>query len=117
MEIEEQVRRSGMFVMGKLSFILSAGIANNKVHPPTSEKHPHYRSWASSNPCSLRAQLLFLLRDPPVRVTFRAWANEDSAPGSKLPALHVTLDSKLVASDDIRSWLDTAHPLKGKGKE
>ena len=90
---------------------------DNQVHPSTSDSHPHHRSWASSNPSSLRAQLLFLLRDPPVRVTFRQWEHEDSAPGGTLPALHVTDDSKLVASDDIRSWLDTTHPIKGKGKE
>ena len=90
---------------------------DDQVHPSTSDSHSHHRSWASSNPPSLRAQLLFLLRDPPVRVTFRQWENEDSAPSGTLPALHVTDDSKLVASDDIRSWLDTTHPVKGKGKE
>jgi hypothetical protein len=102
---------------GLVHFTYRLDMADFQIHPPSSSDHQYRREWASSNPSSLRAQLLFLLRDPPVRVAFRPWANEDAAPGGKLPTLHVTDESKLVASDDIRSWLDTTHPIKGKGKE
>ncbi|RXK38713.1 hypothetical protein M231_04023 [Tremella mesenterica] len=87
------------------------------IHPPSSKSHPHHRSWASSHPISLRTQLLFLLRDPPVEVTFRPWTNAASAPGGTLPTLRLPKENRLVATDDIRSWLDLNHPLKGKAKE
>jgi metaxin len=108
-----------MFALGEPppgAFADRESMTDRQIHPPTNAEHLYRKDWASSNPSSLRAQLLFLLRDPPVRVAFRPWANENSAPEGKLPALHVTQDSRLVASDDIRSWLDTTHPIKGKGK-
>ncbi|KAL1413264.1 hypothetical protein Q8F55_001019 [Vanrija albida] len=82
------------------------------IHPPAEFSSPHYRSWASVAPASLRAQLLFLLR--PVSVRFQPWGNEDAAPGAKLPTLHLIEENKLVAADEIRQWLDSTHPLQGK---
>jgi metaxin len=78
------------------------------MHPP-SIPHPHYRTWASANPTSLRTQLLFLLRD--VSVKFRPWENESSAPGGTLPALHV--GDRLLHTNEIRPWLDETHPTYG----
>lgn len=107
-----------MLFMGTLRFDRQhVSALRVQIHPASSSSHPHHRSWASSNPASLRAQLLFLLRDPAVRVTFRPWTNEAAAPNGTLPALHVSSDSSLIASDEIRTWLDTTYPLKGKGKE
>ncbi|BEJ12497.1 hypothetical protein CspHIS471_0209570 [Cutaneotrichosporon sp. HIS471] len=37
-----------------------------------------------------------------------------SAPSGKLPALHLLRENRLIAADDIRSWLDAQHPLTGK---
>jgi metaxin len=88
-----------------------------QVEPPRTVTHQYHRTWASPHPPCLRTQLLFLLRDPPVRVQFRPWSNASSAPGGTLPALHLPLENRLVSSDEIRSWLDSTHPIKGKGKE
>lgn len=89
--------------------------------PPEPSSNPHYRSWASSSPACLRVQLLFLLRH--VHVTFRPWYNEPAAPGGQLPALHTVSGEgekeveQLLAADQIRAWLDSRYPLKGKNKE
>lgn len=83
--------------------------------------NPHFRPWASSSPACLRLQLLFLLRH--VHVTFRPWTNESAAPGGKLPALHTLAVEgekeveQLLPADQIRGWLDSRYPLKGKNKE
>ncbi|WWC85801.1 uncharacterized protein L201_000668 [Kwoniella dendrophila CBS 6074] len=89
------------------------------VHPPSSTSQSHSRTWASSSPSSLRTQLLFLLRETSsqVPVTFRPWTNEKSAPGGKLPTLHILNQDRLLPTDEIRSWLESTYPLKGKGKE
>ncbi|WWD08983.1 hypothetical protein V865_007098 [Kwoniella europaea PYCC6329] len=93
------------------------------IHPPSpsSNHHPHshYRSWTSSSPSSLRTQLLFLLRETSsnVPVSFKSWSNERSAPGGTLPTLHILNQDRLLATDEIRSWLESTYPLKGKGKE
>jgi metaxin len=88
-----------------------------QVEPPREATHQYHRTWASPHPPCLRTQLLFLLRDPPLRVQFRPWSNPSSAPGGTLPALHLSLENRLVSSDEIRPWLDSTHPIKGKGKE
>ncbi|KLT43528.1 hypothetical protein CC85DRAFT_307563 [Cutaneotrichosporon oleaginosum] len=81
------------------------------ISAPIAEDHPHQRPWASGCPVALRVQLLFLLRG--VNVDSRVWANVAAAPSGKLPALHLLRENRLVAADDIRSWLDAQHPLKG----
>ncbi|KAK4684363.1 hypothetical protein P7C73_g5820, partial [Tremellales sp. Uapishka_1] len=88
-----------------------------RIQPPTTSEHPHYRSWASPSPTCLRTQLLMLLRDPPVPITFRDWSNEASAPGGTLPALHLPKENRVVKTDEIRAWLDTTHPLAAAEKE
>ncbi|GFZ52036.1 hypothetical protein JCM24511_09808 [Saitozyma sp. JCM 24511] len=87
------------------------------VEPPREATHQYHRTWASPHPPCLRTQLLFLLRDPPVRVQFRPWSSPSSAPGGTLPALHLPIENRLISSDEIRPWLDSTHPIKGKGKE
>ncbi|WVF65905.1 hypothetical protein IAT40_000643 [Kwoniella sp. CBS 6097] len=92
------------------------------IHPPTAtHPHPHYKSWASPSPSSLRTQLLFLLRDTPskapIPVSFRNWTNESSAPGGSLPALFIPGQERLLRTDEVRGWLEGTYPLKGKGKE
>lgn len=86
--------------------------AHCQVNPPLPANRPHYREWASGSPAALRAQLLFLLRG--VEIHSRVWSNVAAAPSGKLPALHRIRENRLVAADDIRGWLDTEHPLKGK---
>ncbi|WVW81793.1 hypothetical protein I302_103790 [Kwoniella bestiolae CBS 10118] len=85
------------------------------IHPPS----PSSRHWTSSSPSSLRTQLLFLLRETSSRVpvSFKSWPNEKSAPGGTLPALHILNQDRLLATDEIRGWLESTYPLKGKGKE
>ncbi|KAL7418733.1 hypothetical protein Q5752_006416 [Cryptotrichosporon argae] len=87
------------------------------VAPPASTSHSHARSWASSSPASLRAQLLFLLRAPAVPVQFRRWTHEESAPGGQLPALHLTGPNRVLGGDKVRGWLEEKHLLRGKSKE
>ncbi|WWC99259.1 hypothetical protein V866_006155 [Kwoniella sp. B9012] len=93
------------------------------IHPtsPSSNHYPHshYRSWTSSSPSSLRTQLLFLLRETSsnVPVAFKPWSNEKSAPGGTLPTLHILNQDRLLATDEIRGWLESTYPLKGKGRE
>ncbi|ODN96305.1 hypothetical protein I350_08326 [Cryptococcus amylolentus CBS 6273] len=88
------------------------------VHP-SSSNHPHHRSWLSSNPASVRTQLLFLLRQTAAqpRVVFREWPNESSAPKSTLPALHLPSQDRLLSTDEIRPWLEATYPLEGKNKD
>nr|XP_018266685.1 uncharacterized protein I303_00660 [Kwoniella dejecticola CBS 10117]OBR88843.1 hypothetical protein I303_00660 [Kwoniella dejecticola CBS 10117] len=89
------------------------------IHPPSSTPHPHHRSWASKSPSSLRTQLLILLRETSAKVpvSFRPWSNEASAPGGTLPCLHILNQDRLLPTDEIRGWLESTYPLKGKGKE
>ncbi|WVR03607.1 hypothetical protein IAU60_000599 [Kwoniella sp. DSM 27419] len=89
------------------------------IHPPSTSAHPHSRSWISSSPSSIRTQLLFLLRETTNRVpvTFRNWSNESAAPGGRLPSLFIPGQERLLPTDEIRGWLETTYPLKGKGKE
>lgn len=87
-------------------------LAYRQISPPLPTDRPHQQPWASGCPAALRAQLLFLLRGIPVNG--RVWGNVAAAPTGKLPALHILRENRLVAADDIRSWLDAEHPLKGK---
>ncbi|WWC66843.1 uncharacterized protein I206_100750 [Kwoniella pini CBS 10737] len=89
------------------------------VHSSSSTPHHHSKSWASSSPSSLRVQLLFLLRQTSAKVpiSFRSWSNESSAPGGTLPTLHVLNQDRLLPTGEIRGWLESTYPLKGKGKE
>ena len=91
--------------------------ADRQIHPPPTIPHVHYRPWASSSPASLRAQLLLLLREPTVDVSFRSWYNEAAAPKGTLPALHLPAEGKLLSTDEIRGWVDQKYPMKGKQKE
>lgn len=86
-----------------------------QIKPPPATQTEY--AWASSEPASLRFQLLLLLRDPPVKTRFRPWTNPDAAPGGSLPALHLPTENKLLNSTEIRDWLDATHPLKDKYKE
>ncbi|ORY34231.1 hypothetical protein BCR39DRAFT_556625 [Naematelia encephala] len=72
------------------------------IHASTSRHRP----WASTSPSSLRYQLLLLFRGVPVN--FRHWQNEEAVPGSSLPVLQV--DHRLLATSDIRPWLDDEYP-------
>ncbi|OXG30271.1 hypothetical protein C367_01949 [Cryptococcus neoformans Ze90-1] len=89
------------------------------IHPASSHPHPHRRPWLSSNPSSLRTQLLFLLRhtasQPPV--VFKEWPTESSAPNGTLPALHIPSQERLLPTDDIRGWLEATYPLDERHKE
>lgn len=111
MEATSEKFRCRMLIVGKFLTLSRS----TQVHRPAPSNHPHYRPWVSSDPECLRAQLLFLLRKAPV--SFRTWDNEQSAPGSRLPALHLLNEEKLIPSDQVRAWLDRKYPLKGKNKE
>ncbi|WRT63838.1 uncharacterized protein IL334_000763 [Kwoniella shivajii] len=89
------------------------------IHPPSNISHTHSRSWTSSSPTSLRTHLLFLLRETstPVPVSFRSWSNESSVPGGTLPCLHIPNQDRLLPAQEVRGWLESTYPLKGKGKE
>ncbi|WVO16728.1 hypothetical protein L204_104411 [Cryptococcus depauperatus] len=89
------------------------------IHPPSATPHAHHRPHFSSNPDSLRTQLLFTLRYATAQpnVHFKPWPVESSAPGGVLPALHVISEEKLVERDEIRAWLEGNYPLRDGNKE
>ncbi|CDZ98797.1 hypothetical protein [Phaffia rhodozyma] len=63
--------------------------------------------WVSSDPSSLRFQLLFLLAG--VDAEWKEWETESTAPEGKLPTL--VLPEKIVPASEVRAWLDAEHPL------
>ncbi|ORX34777.1 hypothetical protein BD324DRAFT_133351 [Kockovaella imperatae] len=77
---------------------------SHQIHSPlsTSRTSP----WASSDPRSLRFQLLFLLESRAPLVGFIPFARDDNAPGGELPCLELRAEGKLVSSQDLRSWFD-----------
>ena len=107
-----------LLAMGAQSRLSIDAVANlQQIRPPPTGRHAHHRSWASPSPPCLRAQLLFLLREPKCPVTFRDWRNENSAPGGTLPTLHIVSEDRLIPTDEIRGWLDETHPIMGERKE
>lgn len=89
------------------------------IHPSSPHAHPHHRPWLSSDPASLRTQLLFLLRHTAAQplVAFKEWPVESSAPNGTLPALHIPSQERLLSTDEIRGWLEGTYPLEGRNKE
>ncbi|ADV24985.1 hypothetical protein I305_02341 [Cryptococcus gattii E566] len=89
------------------------------IHPSSPHAHPHHRPWLSSNPASLRTQLLFLLRHTAAQplVAFKEWPVESSAPNGTLPALHIPSQERLLPTDEIRGWLEGTYPLEGTNEE